>query len=108
VVQDFFDQQYECKRNKTSPKHSLQDYENFPRKTPISAAETEKQSFPGAFQLPRRGVAMEEGEWERACDQLGGVSQGGAIASTQFVQEKTWNSVGTSMSVCACSSFCIP
>ena len=32
---------------------------------------TEKQSFPGAFQLPRRGVAMEEGEWERACDQLG-------------------------------------
>ena len=80
---------------------------NFPRRNPISAAETEKQSFPGAFQLPRRGVAMEEGEWERACDQLGGVSQGGAIASTPLFQKKTWNSVGTSMSVCACSSFCL-
>ena len=46
-------------------------HSEFPRK-PSCAAETEKQSFPGAFQLPRRGVAMEEGEWERACDQLGG------------------------------------
>ena len=83
MVQDFFDE-----RNETSPKHSLQDSENFPRRNPISAAETEKQSFPGAFQLPRRGVAMEEGEWERACDQLGGVSQGGGLHQPHCSRKK--------------------
>lgn len=31
----------------------------------------EQLPFAGTFQLPRRGVAAEDGEWERACDELG-------------------------------------
>lgn len=31
----------------------------------------EQLPFAGTFQLPRRGLAAEDGEWERACDELG-------------------------------------
>lgn len=36
----------------------------------------EKLPFAGTFQMPRKGVAAEEGEWEHVCDQLGWLRSG--------------------------------